>query len=64
VYRNPFDDGHRQNLMPDFDPFAPSKSPMPVWLASHCDQVLSIKVFKGVTVLLVDGHNEFPAAGN
>jgi mannosyltransferase len=65
VYRNPFDDGHRQGVMPDFDPFKPDDaSPMPDWLASHRDQVLSTKVFKGVTVLLVDVHSEFPAAGN
>jgi uncharacterized membrane protein len=64
VYRNPFDDGHRQGVMPDFDPFEPGESPMPDWLAPRRDHILSIKTFKGVTVLLVDVQGESPAVGN
>jgi hypothetical protein len=65
VYRNPFDDGHRQGVMPDFDPFRPdAASPMPEWLAPRREQVQSVKAFKGVTVLLVDVQREFSAVGD
>ncbi len=52
--RNPREDGHRQGVLADFDPFAPSVSPMPDWLQPRRDRVLMQKEFNGVTVLLVE----------
>jgi hypothetical protein len=64
AYRNPFDDGHRHGVMPDFDPFEPSISPMPDWLVPRRDQVILQKEFKGVTLLLVNAEDELTAAGD
>lgn len=53
VYRNPIEDVHRQGVMPDFDPFDPTLSPMGQWLASQRDRVLQRANFNGITVLLM-----------
>jgi hypothetical protein len=58
VYRNPREDGHRQGVLADFDPYESSGSPMPLWLTEH--HVVMQKEFNGVTVLLVDVSEETP----
>lgn len=56
IYRNPSEDGHRQGVLDDFDPFAETESPMDDWLRENRDAVRTdeIREFNGVTVLLVD----------
>jgi len=54
IYRNPIEDFHRQGAMPEFDPFAESVSLMDDWLNARRDQILQIRKFRGVTVLLLD----------
>ncbi len=55
IYRNPNDDGHRQGVLPDFDPFEPTDSPLSGWLIARRDAVVMQQEFNGVTVLLVAG---------
>jgi 4-amino-4-deoxy-L-arabinose transferase-like glycosyltransferase len=55
IYRNPNEDFHRQGLMPDFDPFASSISPMGDWLHARRDRILQQKAFHGVKVFLLSG---------
>ncbi len=54
VYLNPREDIHRQGKMPEFDPFQPGQSEISDWLIDHRDQVIDLREFGGVTVLLVD----------
>lgn len=54
LYRNPIEDVHRQGTMPAFDPFKRGVSTLGDWLADHRDQVRETRVFRGVTVLLVE----------
>lgn len=60
IYRNPRDDGHRQGVLPAFDPFAPDDSLMPDWLIPRREQVIAQREFHGVTVLLVDVEDMGP----
>jgi len=53
LYRNPVEDVHRQGAMPSFDPFKRGLANTGDWLAERRDQVLDIRAFRGVTVLLV-----------
>jgi uncharacterized membrane protein len=54
VYRNPNVDIHRQGKMPEFDPYTPGLTAIGDWLIAHRDQVIDLREFNGVTVLLVD----------
>ncbi|MCZ2095348.1 MAG: glycosyltransferase family 39 protein [Anaerolineae bacterium] len=54
LYRNPIEDVHRQGTMPAFDPFKRGLSATGDWLADARDQVVEMRAFRGVTVLLVE----------
>jgi uncharacterized membrane protein len=54
VYLNPNADVHRLGKMPEFDPFAPGQSALSDWLVARRDQVIDLREFNGVTVILVD----------
>lgn len=54
LYRNPIEDVHRQGAMPTFNPFKRGLSATGDWLAEHHDQVVEMRAFRGVTVLLVE----------
>lgn len=54
LYRNPIEDVHRQGAMPAFNPFKRGLSATGDWLAEHHDQVVEMRAFRGVTVLLVE----------
>ncbi len=61
VYRNPNEDVHRMGLMPEFDPFDASLSPMGAWLSDHQDQVIEQRSYNGVRILLVDTRQPMAA---
>jgi len=54
LYRNPIEDVHRQGAMPAFDPFKRGMSATGDWLSGIRDQVVEMRAFRGVTVLLVE----------
>ncbi len=54
IYRNPIEDFHRQGAMPEFDPFEESVLLMDDWLNARRDQIIWMREFRGVTVLLLD----------
>jgi 4-amino-4-deoxy-L-arabinose transferase-like glycosyltransferase len=54
VYLNPNADVHRLGKMPEFDPFAPDQSALSDWLVARRDQVVDLREFNGVTVILID----------
>ncbi|MBI5960977.1 MAG: glycosyltransferase family 39 protein [Chloroflexi bacterium] len=64
LYRNPNEDGHQQGVLPDFDPFEPSNSPLSDWLIARRDQVIMQKELNGITLLLVDMSGELAGAAN
>lgn len=53
IYRNPYEDIHRQGAMPAFDPYDPDLSPTGSWLAQYRNQVLQHADFNGISVFLV-----------
>jgi 4-amino-4-deoxy-L-arabinose transferase-like glycosyltransferase len=54
LYMDPVVNIHRQGKMPGFDPFAPGQTAIGDWLIARRDQVIDLREFNGVTVLLVD----------
>lgn len=54
VYRNPNEDVHRMGLMPEFDPFDSSLTPMGEWLSERQEQVIEQRSYNGVRILLID----------
>jgi hypothetical protein len=53
VYRNQYEDFHRQGWRRDFDPFRPHTTSMSDWLIEHQAQVAQITQFNGVLIFLI-----------
>ncbi len=59
VFRNPIEDFHLEGQMPDFNPFAPSPSPMDEWLNKRRDQIIKIAQFDGVIIVLLEVDHDY-----
>jgi uncharacterized membrane protein len=54
VYRNPLEDPHVLGVMPDYEVFQPGVTDLGDWLNARQNQVISVRKFNGVSVILVE----------
>jgi uncharacterized membrane protein len=59
IYRNPNEDVHRLGVMPDFDPFAPSRYDITQWVIENRSQIVQQREFNGIKVFLLDLDHNF-----
>jgi uncharacterized membrane protein len=54
VYRNPAEDPHVLGVMPDYNIFQPGVTDLGDWLTQRQQQVISVRKFNGVSVVLLE----------